>query len=59
MKYKDRLLLTALATLCIVVMTACSPEVGSEKWCKKMDEKSAADWTAREVKDYAKHCVFD
>ena len=58
MRYADRFLLIALVTVCVAVMTACSPEVGSEKWCKKMEEKSAADWTAREAKDYAKHCVF-
>ncbi|BDY04842.1 DUF3012 domain-containing protein [Ferrimonas sp. YFM] len=46
----------ALALLSL--MTACSPEVGSEAWCKKMEEKPKGDWTANEATDYAKHCVF-
>ena len=49
---------TALALVSLVSMLACSPKVGSEKWCEQMEEKPAADWTARETKDYAKHCVF-
>ena len=32
-------------------------EIGSEKWCEKLDEKSAGDWTADEATSYAKHCV--
>lgn len=39
-------------------ITACSPEVGSDAWCKQMQEKSKADWTAGETSDYAKHCIF-
>ncbi|MFL0795866.1 MAG: DUF3012 domain-containing protein [Cellvibrionaceae bacterium] len=37
---------------------ACSPEVGSERWCNNLEEKSKGDWTVNEAKDYAKHCVF-
>lgn len=39
-------------------LSACAPEVGSEAWCKKMKDKPTGDWTANEVADYAKHCVF-
>ncbi len=45
--------LAALATL-----SACSPEVGSEEWCKDMKEKPKGDWTANEATDFAKHCVL-
>jgi len=38
-------------------LTACAP-VGSEAWCKKMEEKPKGDWTANEASDYAKNCVF-
>ena len=41
-----------------VLLSACSPEVGSEKWCQNLKEKPKGDWTANEVADYAKHCVF-
>lgn len=36
----------------------CAPEVGSEAWCKKLEEKPNGDWTVNEATDYAKHCVF-
>lgn len=46
--------LTALA----LMLSACSPEVGSEKWCSNMKEKPKGDWTANEAGDFAKHCVL-
>lgn len=42
----------------LIAISACSPEIGSEEWCKDMDEKAKGDWTANEATDYAKHCVF-
>ncbi len=50
--------LTPLSCLLLLTLGACAPEVGSDAWCKKMDEKKKGDWTANEAKDYAKHCVF-
>ena len=50
-----KLLIVASALL---LLTACAPEVGSEKWCEKISEKPKGDWTANEAGDYAKHCVF-
>ena len=41
-----------------VTMVACSPEVGSDAWCKSISEKPKGDLTATEAKDYAKHCIF-
>lgn len=49
--------LVGVALLAMFV-SACAPEVGSEKWCKQMSDKPKGDWTATEAKDYAKHCVF-
>ena len=49
-------ILIALTAL-LMLLSGCA-EVGSERWCKKMDDKSAGDWTANEAADYAKHCVF-
>ncbi|HXH72976.1 MAG TPA: DUF3012 domain-containing protein [Mariprofundaceae bacterium] len=40
------------------VGTACSPEVGSEAWCKKMEKKPRGDWTMSELQDYTKYCVL-
>ena len=48
----------ALLILMILTLTACAPEVGSEAWCQKMEEKPMGDWTANEAGDYARHCVL-
>ncbi|NQZ80829.1 MAG: DUF3012 domain-containing protein [Colwellia sp.] len=42
----------------IALLTACSPEIGSEQWCENVKEKPKGDWTATEAKDYTKHCLF-
>lgn len=53
-----RLLMSAGLLALAGLITGCSPEVGSEAWCKAMDAKPKGDWTANEAGDYAKHCVF-
>ena len=40
-------------------LSGCAPEVGSERWCKAMEEKPKGDWTANEALDYAEHCLID
>ena len=47
-----------LAALVAGLVSACSPEVGSDDWCKSLKEKRKAEWTAQEAKDYAKNCIF-
>lgn len=47
-----------LCAISLLGLTACAPEVGSEKWCANMKAKPKGDWTANEAADYAKHCVF-
>lgn len=42
----------------LMLLTACSPEVGSKAWCEAMQAKSKGDWTANEAADYARHCLF-
>lgn len=44
--------------LFVLLSLGCSPEVGSDEWCKDMKEKPKKDWTASEAADYTKHCVF-
>lgn len=44
--------------LLIAGMAACSPKVGSQKWCANMKEKPKGDWTANEAADFAKHCLL-
>jgi len=47
-----------VAIAAFVSLLGCAPEVGSEAWCKKLDEKPKGDWTANELADYTKHCIF-
>jgi len=57
---KSRQLLTIITLAAITLLTgACAPEVGSQAWCEQMKEKPKGDWTANEVRDYAKHCLFN
>jgi hypothetical protein len=44
--------------LLVMAMWGCAPKVGSPEWCDAMDEKPKGEWTANEVGDYARHCVF-
>ena len=44
--------------LCVAVLTACAPEIGSDAWCEDMAEKSKGDWTANEASEFAKSCIF-
>ena len=46
------------AVLVVSALAACSPEVGSEDWCKELKEKPKGDWTANEAGDFAKHCIM-
>jgi len=48
-----------LALVCLIGLAGCAPEVGSERWCKAMEEKPKGDWSANEAVDYTKHCAFD
>ena len=56
MKLKIVLILMIISS--VAALSGCAPEVGSEAWCKKMEEKAKGDWTANETGEYAKNCVF-
>lgn len=53
---------TIIATVCVLVvgllLTACSPKVGSPEWCVAMKKKDKGEWTTNEIQEYAKHCLF-
>lgn len=51
-----RLLILTIA--CLVTVAGCAPKVGSEAWCKKLNEKPKGDWTTNEATAYATHCLF-
>ena len=42
-----------------LLLSACSAEPGSEKWCSAMKEKSKTEWTLEEGKTFASRCVID
>ena len=46
-----------LLSLLVLVLQACSP-VGSEGWCKKMNDKPKGEWTMEETGQYTKYCVL-
>ncbi len=48
----------ALVTLLSINISACTPEVGSEKWCTNLKGKQKSDWTMNEAADYAQHCII-
>ncbi len=47
-----------MVVVCAMLLVACAPEVGSEKWCTSMKSKPKGDWTANEAADFAKHCIL-
>ena len=56
--------LASLKRVCILflispLLLACTPEVGSPKWCEMMKKKDQGDWTLNEGKDFLKHCVIE
>lgn len=42
-----------------VALAACTPEVGTRKWCEHMEDKPKGDWSANDATAYAKHCVLN
>lgn len=47
-----------LVVILALSLSACSPEVGSDKWCANLKAKDKGEWTQDETKDYAKNCLF-
>ena len=43
----------------VLLVSACSAEPGSEKWCTAMKEKPKSEWTLEEGKTYASRCVLE
>jgi hypothetical protein len=42
----------------LACLSACAPEVGSERWCAKLRDTPKGDWSLNEAADYAKHCII-
>lgn len=58
MKAIAKIVYLASSVAMVLSLSACAPEVGSEKWCANMKEKPKGDWTANEASSYAQHCIF-
>jgi hypothetical protein len=43
----------------ILLLSACSVEPGSEKWCEQKKEQSKSEWTAGDAKTYTTKCLID
>jgi hypothetical protein len=52
---------TIVGAICaaLLLLGACAPEVGSERWCNVMRDKPRGDWTANEAIEFARHCLFE
>ena len=40
------------------LLIGCAPEVGSDRWCKKLDTQAKGDWSVNDAANYTKHCVL-
>lgn len=55
---KSASLILAAVFMAAFIVSACAPEVGSDKWCEQLKEKPKGDLTANEMGDFAKHCIL-
>ncbi len=53
-----KLVYLAASITLLLGLSACAPEVGSDKWCANMKEKPKGDWSTNDATNYAKHCIF-
>lgn len=47
-----------LASLSIVSLLGCTPEVGTDAWCQLIEAKPVGERTFNETGNYAKHCII-
>ena len=53
-----RILSTVMLLVLAASLSACAPEVGSRKWCEKMEDTPKGDWSTNDATAYAEHCVL-
>ena len=53
-----KLSLIAIILSFTATLTACAPEVGSEKWCDNMSETPKGEWSMNEAGDFTKFCIL-
>lgn len=47
------------AILCLFLLAACADKPGSESWCSSKKEQAKSEWSSKDVKNFAKHCLID
>lgn len=50
-------ILFALFSLSLLV--ACADKPGSEPWCIAKKEQAKSEWSGKDAKTFAKHCLLD
>ena len=48
-----------LLLLSIALLSACTAEPGSEKWCEVKKEQPTSEWSAKDAKTYPVQCLID
>lgn len=43
----------------ILLLSACSVEPGSEKWCAIKQDQAKSDWSTSDAVTYARNCLLD
>lgn len=43
----------------LVLLSACSAEPGSEKWCQQKVDQPKSEWTSSDAITYARNCILD
>ncbi|MCP3667205.1 MAG: DUF3012 domain-containing protein [Gammaproteobacteria bacterium] len=58
MSIVKKVIYAGFSLVCLVMISACSPEIGSEKWCENIKEKPKADWSTNDAANFTKHCIL-
>ena len=43
----------------LLLLTACSVEPGSEKWCVQKKEQAKSEWSSSDAITFARNCLLD
>ena len=54
---KIGLILILLLLLAIGMFTLQSPELGSDAWCRMLENTPKGEWTAEDVKTFTFYCI--
>jgi hypothetical protein len=48
-----------ILAIAVMLLTACSAEPGSEKWCAGKKAQSKSEWSASDLATYTRNCLID